>query len=91
MKRKNTKLSRRHFLYIMKKQNMSASGVDFKAELRGIKTELKKLDPLAHINESVSVMSEQIDEVIKAVAKNEEKLGMMQKKKSKMLKAKIIR
>lgn len=49
------------------------NGGNVKAELKEIKTELRKLDQLAVLNGTMSFLSKQFDDIIKGVAENKKK------------------
>lgn len=53
-------------------------------ELNEIKTELKKLELLSALTESLTFMSKQFDEILKGVAENKKKLEIVQKENKKL-------
>lgn len=59
-----------------------------KAELNDIKKELKKLDQLSLIQETMNFMSKQFDDIIKGVAENKKKIEIVQKE-NKLLKEEV--
>lgn len=59
-----------------------------KSELNEIKEELKKLDQLSVLNETITFMSKQFDDILKGVAENKKKLEVVQKE-NKLLKAEV--
>uniref|UniRef100_A0A1I8PM23 PHD-type domain-containing protein n=1 Tax=Stomoxys calcitrans TaxID=35570 RepID=A0A1I8PM23_STOCA len=57
----------------------NANNNSVKAELEGIKRELKKLDQLSAMHDTMNFMSQQYDDILKGVAENKRKLEVVQK------------
>lgn len=64
------------------------TGGNVKSELSIIKTQLSKLNQLDALQESITFMSKQFDEIIKGVAENKKRLDIVQKE-NKILKTEI--
>lgn len=82
-----TRLDKRQYQYFLDNESeeyvchlcAGESDVSITAELREIKTNLKKLDQLSSITQAIEFMSSQYDELLKCVAENNKKLEITQK------------
>lgn len=91
-----TKLDKRQFEYLMNNQDEdyvchvcnNENEENVKSELNAIKIQLTKLNQLDALQESMSFMSKQFDDIIKGIAENKKKLDVVQKE-NKVLKAEI--
>ncbi|XP_037826358.1 uncharacterized protein LOC119614290 [Lucilia sericata] len=68
--------------------NIHNTSASITVELNAIKTELKKLDQLSSLHETMTFMSKQFDDILKGVAENKKKLEIVQKE-NKALKSEI--
>lgn len=91
-----TTLDKRQYEHLLKNESeefvchlCDSNSCSVKAELTAIKTELKKLDQLSALNETMTFMSKQYDEILKGVAENKKKIEAVQKE-NKALKAEVI-
>lgn len=92
-----TTLDKRQYLHLLQHETEefachlcdNSNNNAVKAELNEIKTELKKLDQLCAINESMNFLSKQFDDILKGVAENKKKLEAVQKE-NKLLKTEIV-
>lgn len=92
-----TKLDKRTYTHLLKNpkeeyvchhcQNTESSGT-IESELAIIKTELKKLDQLSVLQETMNFMSKQYDDILKTVAENKKQINAIQKE-NKNLKTEI--
>lgn len=90
-----TNLDKRRYEYLLKHESEeyvchicdNNSGT-LKAELNEIKTELKKLDQLSLLQDTMNFMSKQYDDILKGVAENKKKLELVQKE-NKFLKEEV--
>lgn len=84
-----TSLDKRQFEYLLKNEreefvchlceNNKSNNFSVKEELSDIKQELKKLDQLSVLNETMTFMSKQFDDLIRGVAENKKKVESLQK------------
>lgn len=89
-----TKLDKRKYEYLLNNKSKEFvchicddSGT-IKAELNGIKEELKKLDQLSSLHDAMNFMSKQFDDILKGMAENKKKLEIVQKE-NKILKSEV--
>lgn len=80
-----TTLDKRKYEYLVKHEkeeyicHLCDNSGTLKSELNEIKAELKKLDQLTVLHETMTFMSNQFDEILKGVAENKKKLEVIQK------------
>lgn len=89
-----TKLDKRKYEHLLKHTteeyvcHVCDSSGTLKNDLSDIKRELKKLDQLSVLHETMTFMSKQYDDILKGVAENKKKLEIVQKE-NKFLKAEV--
>lgn len=90
-----TSLDKRRYEYLLKHDKeefvchlCDCSSGTLKTELNEIKTELKKLDQLTVLQETMMFMSKQYDDILKGVADNKKKIEIIQKE-NKQLKTEV--
>lgn len=90
-----TRLDKRQLQYLMENESeefvchlCDGSGENLTSELLLIKTKLNKLDQLDTLQQSMTFMSQQFDEILKGIGENNKKLLTVQKE-NKNLKAEI--
>lgn len=89
-----TKLDKRQFQHLLNNESELftchlCEGGDggeggVKSELMEIKTKLQKLDQLSEIQQTMNFMSQQYDDILKGVAENKKKLGVIEKENAKL-------